>query len=52
MTLIISADPVGALVLMAYAHGMFHWMEGGWAGWTAEERELTQRAPGLKGSKT
>lgn len=50
MMLTVSADPVGALALMTYASGTFHGMEHGWAGWTAEDRELTQQTPDLTGA--
>ncbi|XP_032474183.1 uncharacterized protein LOC116746697 [Phocoena sinus] len=33
-----------------YASGTFHGMEHGWAGWTAEDRELTQQTPDLTGA--
>lgn len=51
MTLTVFADPIGALALVSYEYGKFHWTENDWAVWTsAEERKLTQQILDLTGA--
>ena len=40
----------GALALVSYKYGKFHWAENDWAVRPAEERELTQQTLDLTGA--